>query len=130
MSLMSALGRPDCTWRNKKLAAGTHSSQLRFSVTHCATGTATSGHGDNSSLTSSDHSWCSRGVSTPLSTRVTRWGGGLPQYTVGHRERVAAMRALLGLFELEKALYELRYELNNRPDWVRWPLAGIARLTQ
>jgi maltose alpha-D-glucosyltransferase / alpha-amylase len=40
----------------------------------------------------------------------------------------ADMRALLELFEIEKALYELRYELNNRPDWVRWPLAGILRL--
>jgi maltose alpha-D-glucosyltransferase/alpha-amylase len=40
----------------------------------------------------------------------------------------ADFRALLELFELEKALYELRYELNNRPDWVRWPLAGINRL--
>jgi maltose alpha-D-glucosyltransferase/alpha-amylase len=40
----------------------------------------------------------------------------------------ADFRALLALFELEKALYELRYELNNRPDWVRWPLAGIKRL--
>jgi maltose alpha-D-glucosyltransferase / alpha-amylase len=40
----------------------------------------------------------------------------------------AGMRVLLELFELEKALYELRYELNNRPDWVRWPLAGIIRL--
>jgi maltose alpha-D-glucosyltransferase/alpha-amylase len=38
------------------------------------------------------------------------------------------LRALLAMFELEKALYELRYELNNRPDWVRWPLAGITRL--
>ncbi len=35
------------------------------------------------------------------------------------------VRGLLALFELEKALYELRYELNNRPDWVRVPLAGI-----
>jgi len=26
---------------------------------------------------------------------------------------------------LEKALYELRYELNTRPDWVRIPLRGI-----
>ena len=26
---------------------------------------------------------------------------------------------------LEKALYELDYELNNRPDWVRIPLRGI-----
>jgi maltose alpha-D-glucosyltransferase/alpha-amylase len=38
------------------------------------------------------------------------------------------MQTLLAFFELEKALYELRYELNNRPDWVRTPLAGIARL--
>ena len=34
-------------------------------------------------------------------------------------------RGLLGLFELEKALYELRYELKNRPEWVRIPLQGI-----
>jgi maltose alpha-D-glucosyltransferase/alpha-amylase len=32
---------------------------------------------------------------------------------------------LLGLFELEKALYELRYELNNRPTWAGIPLQGI-----
>ncbi len=29
----------------------------------------------------------------PVDARVTRWGGALPQYTVGHRERVAAIRA-------------------------------------
>jgi len=29
---------------------------------------------------------------------------------------------------LEKALYELRYELNMRPDWVRIPLRGILDL--
>ena len=29
---------------------------------------------------------------------------------------------------LEKALYELRYELNMRPDWVRIPLRGIVDL--
>ena len=27
----------------------------------------------------------------------------------------------LAVFELEKAVYELRYELNNRPDWVQDP---------
>jgi maltose alpha-D-glucosyltransferase/alpha-amylase len=32
---------------------------------------------------------------------------------------------LLGLFELEKALYELRYELGNRPSWAGIPLQGI-----
>jgi maltokinase len=39
-------------------------------------------------------------------------------------------RTLLTIFELEKAVYELRYELNNRPDWVRIPVAGIARLLE
>jgi maltokinase len=37
---------------------------------------------------------------------------------------------LLTVFELEKAVYELRYELNNRPDWVGIPVAGIARLLE
>jgi maltose alpha-D-glucosyltransferase/alpha-amylase len=32
---------------------------------------------------------------------------------------------LLGLFELEKALYELSYELGNRPGWAGIPLQGI-----
>jgi predicted trehalose synthase len=27
-------------------------------------------------------------------------------------------------------VYELRYELNNRPDWVGIPVAGIARLLE
>ncbi|MFD0688774.1 protoporphyrinogen oxidase [Actinomadura fibrosa] len=29
----------------------------------------------------------------PVETRVTRWGGGLPQYNVGHADRVARVRA-------------------------------------
>jgi oxygen-dependent protoporphyrinogen oxidase len=29
----------------------------------------------------------------PAATRVTRWGGALPQYTVGHLDRVASIRA-------------------------------------
>jgi maltokinase len=37
-------------------------------------------------------------------------------------------RQLLAVFELEKAVYELRYELNNRPDWVAIPVAGVLRL--
>ena len=34
-------------------------------------------------------------------------------------------RLLLDIFCLEKALYELTYELNNRPDWASVPLTGI-----
>ena len=37
---------------------------------------------------------------------------------------------LLNAYLLEKALYELLYELNNRPAWVRIPLAGILALPQ
>jgi trehalose synthase-fused probable maltokinase len=35
-------------------------------------------------------------------------------------------RLLFDVFLLEKALYEVAYELNNRPDWVGIPLRGIA----
>jgi trehalose synthase-fused probable maltokinase len=42
----------------------------------------------------------------------------------------APTRTMLTIFELEKAVYELRYELNNRPDWVGIPVAGIARLLE
>jgi trehalose synthase-fused probable maltokinase len=41
-----------------------------------------------------------------------------------------ASDTLLSVFELEKAVYELRYELNNRPDWVAIPVAGILRLLE
>jgi maltokinase len=37
---------------------------------------------------------------------------------------------LLAVFELEKAAYELRYELDNRPDWVAIPVAGIVRMLE
>jgi len=32
------------------------------------------------------------GGASPIGSRVTRWGGALPQYAVGHRDRVAAIR--------------------------------------
>ena len=37
---------------------------------------------------------------------------------------------LLRSFTLDKALYELLYELNNRPDWVCIPLHGIHSLIE
>ena len=40
----------------------------------------------------------------------------------------ASFAALLDLFLIEKALYELRYEIANRPDWVEIPLRGLLGL--
>jgi trehalose synthase-fused probable maltokinase len=42
----------------------------------------------------------------------------------------AAVERLIAVFELEKAVYELRYELDNRPDWASIPVAGIVRLLE
>ena len=39
------------------------------------------------------------------------------------------VRGLIELFELEKALYELRYEINSRPGWAGIALRGILSLT-
>jgi maltose alpha-D-glucosyltransferase/alpha-amylase len=46
---------------------------------------------------------------------------------VGGR-RDPANRALLDLFLIEKAAYEIGYEAANRPTWLRVPLAGLSRL--
>jgi len=37
---------------------------------------------------------------------------------------------ILKIFFLEKAIYEVGYELNNRPDWVIIPLKGIKDLLE
>jgi trehalose synthase-fused probable maltokinase len=39
-----------------------------------------------------------------------------------------ARAAWLSFFELEKAVYEVEYELNNRPTWVHIPLEGLVRI--
>jgi trehalose synthase-fused probable maltokinase len=49
---------------------------------------------------------------------------GLPSVPASEPER----RLTLDAFLLQKALYELAYELNNRPAWVRIPLRGILSL--
>jgi len=40
------------------------------------------------------------------------------------------LRILLDAYLLGKAIYELAYELNNRPEWVRIPLEGILHLLE
>jgi predicted trehalose synthase len=60
------------------------------------------------------------------------------EFLAGYRSKIeptlvpsgSSMDKLLAVFELEKAVYELRYELNNRPDWVRIPVAGILRMLE
>jgi maltokinase len=42
----------------------------------------------------------------------------------------AAIDRMLAVYELEKSVYELRYELDNRPEWVSIPVAGIHRLIE
>jgi maltose alpha-D-glucosyltransferase/alpha-amylase len=40
------------------------------------------------------------------------------------------LKILLDAYLLEKAVYELGYEINNRPDWVKVPLQGILQLLE
>jgi maltose alpha-D-glucosyltransferase/alpha-amylase len=39
-----------------------------------------------------------------------------------------AAEQMLNFFLLEKAFYEIEYELSHRPDWLRVPLTGILRI--
>ena len=73
-----------------------------------------------------------RGVETPADWEARARA----EFLAGYRSTVdqtlvpagEAMDKLLAVFELEKAVYELRYELNNRPDWAGIPVAGILRM--
>jgi maltose alpha-D-glucosyltransferase/alpha-amylase len=42
--------------------------------------------------------------------------------------KTASTSNLIALFQIEKALYELRYELNNRPAWIGIPINGLLTL--
>ncbi len=60
------------------------------------------------------------------------------EFLRAYRETIAARpgllpgaeetQKLLDAYLLEKALYELLYELNNRPAWLHIPIAGILNL--
>jgi maltose alpha-D-glucosyltransferase / alpha-amylase len=45
-------------------------------------------------------------------------------------KRDPATRALLGLFLIEKAAYEISYEAANRPTWLGVPLAGLLSVVE
>src|SRR6476659_6442935 len=75
-----------------------------------------------------------RGVETPVAWEERARA----EFLDGYRKTIAqhlvpsgaSMDKLLRVFELEKAVYELRYERNNRPEWVKIPVAGIVRMLE
>jgi maltose alpha-D-glucosyltransferase / alpha-amylase len=78
-------------------------------------------------------------------TALTAWAGAWQRevrrlFLEGYREAVAGagivpddeqlLARLLAVFELEKAIYELGYEMNNRPDWIWVPVRGIRAILE
>jgi predicted trehalose synthase len=43
-------------------------------------------------------------------------------------DRAEDTKAMLNFFLLEKALYEVEYELSYRPAWISVPLHGVLRV--
>jgi predicted trehalose synthase len=88
-------------------------------------------------LRSFDYAAASAALDPP--PELAAWRDALREsFLDGYRKAVApagllperAWPALLAAFELDKALYELGYELANRPDWVTIPVAGILRVLE
>ena len=71
-----------------------------------------------------------RGLGGALPHRVPRGLPRRPPIRRCCRPSRDQVERLLTVFELEKAVYELRYELHNRPDWVAIPVAGILRMLE
>jgi maltose alpha-D-glucosyltransferase/alpha-amylase len=73
---------------------------------------------------------------TTHATLLGAWAG--RAYWAGYRQRaddsvflprsMAHTQLLLEVHVLQKAMYEARYELDRRPDWVEVPLAALARM--
>jgi maltose alpha-D-glucosyltransferase/alpha-amylase len=67
-------------------------------------------------------------------TLAARFRAAMPAALVeAYREAVGAAQgedetALLDLFMIEKAAYEIGYEVSNRPDWLAVPLLGLTQL--
>jgi maltose alpha-D-glucosyltransferase / alpha-amylase len=74
----------------------------------------------------------------PWAEAWTRWVGAV--YLGAYLQRIAGtplaprtdelVDLLLDFYELEKVIYEVEYELNNRPDWLHIPLTGLTRVLQ
>jgi len=98
----------------------------RTAATQALHDLATNGQGDPAASaainawTSSWHAWTCVAFLTDY-LRIARGSRFLPA-------DLAQTEQLLGACLLEKAIYELRYELNNRPDWVYLPLSALEGL--
>ncbi|MCL6648525.1 MAG: putative maltokinase [Chloroflexi bacterium] len=71
-------------------------------------------------------SWWQGWVSTAYLAAYLEQAHGAPFLPAAPEETTA----LLTGFLLEKALYEVEYELDHRPDWVALPLAGLRQLLE
>jgi maltose alpha-D-glucosyltransferase / alpha-amylase len=67
--------------------------------------------------------WYQRVSAAFLAAYLERSGGA--RHLPSTREEI---QVLLDAYLIEKALYEIAYELNNRPEWVRIPLRGVLDL--
>ena len=78
---------------------------------------------DQADLDAARHAW-TRNASERLTSAYLE--------SIGESELVPADRAdadlLLDVFVLYKGMYEIRYELANRPDWVHWPLTAVVEM--
>jgi maltose alpha-D-glucosyltransferase/alpha-amylase len=84
-------------------------------------------------------SWAAGPAAGPAEAAATAWYRGCAAaFLAGYLGAAASapymppdedeLRRTLAGSLLEKALYEVRYELDNRPDWVGIPLAGLREL--
>ena len=86
-------------------------------------GLVTAGHHNHASL----QAWLDWWLAWTSASFLAGWlevSEGQPYLPPDH----AHTRELLDAFLIEKALYELGYEMNNRPEWVGIPLAGITEV--
>ena len=68
--------------------------------------------------------WCDSPPEPGFARREARYGCGVAAAKKGaHGGNMVSPVS-------KKAVYELRYELDNRPDWVGIPVAGILRLIE
>ncbi len=129
MDLEGEQGVPIAEARKKHLALRDVASMLRSFdyARRVALAEATQHEGDLERMAPASAAWLEAAREEFLTAyRDEAVVGGL----YADEESFDAEEPMLTMFELEKALYELRFELENRPEWVGIPLSGLASLAQ